>query len=194
MKLKSVAAVAATLLAFSASSAFAHTGAGSTAGFMAGLSHPLLGADHFLAMLAVGLWAGAIGGRATWLVPGSFIVAMILGGVLGAQGMALPAVELGITFSVIALGALLAFNPSLPLAVSMAIAAVFAIFHGHAHGTEMPADISGITYGLGFIAATAVLHATGLVAILSLKSRLTPAVLRITGGAVGLAGVALLAS
>ncbi len=194
VSLKSIAAVGAALAAFSASTAMAHTGHGSAAGFMAGFSHPLFGADHFLAMLAVGLWAGAIGGRATWLVPGAFVAAMVFGGVMGAQGIALPAVELGIAFSVIALGALLAFNPSLPLAASMAIAAVFAVFHGHAHGSEMPVDASGLAYGAGFILATALLHATGLAAITALKIRLTPAALRITGGAVGVAGLALLAN
>ncbi len=194
VSLKSVAAVVASLAAFSASTAMAHTGHGPTAGFMAGFSHPLFGADHFLAMLAVGLWAGAIGARAVWLVPASFVAAMILGGVMGAQGLGLPAVELGITFSVIALGALVAFNPSLPLAMSMSIAAAFALFHGHAHGAEMPADASGFAYGAGFVLATAVLHATGLAAIAALKARLTPAALRITGGAVGVAGLALLAN
>jgi urease accessory protein len=192
MKLKSVATLTA-LLTLSAGSAFAHTGHDTTMGFMSGVSHPLLGADHFLAMLTVGLWAGAIGGRATWMVPLSFVAMMIVGGALGAQGVALPGVEIGIAVSVIALGALLAFNPSLPLAAAMAVAAVFAVFHGHAHGAEMPADASGLAYGAGFILATLALHATGLVAMIALKARLNATALRLAGAAVGVAGVSMLA-
>lgn len=194
MKIKKTIALSAAVLGLSAAPAFAHTGMGAAAGFMAGLAHPFAGADHLLAMVTVGLWAGVIGGRATWLLPVSFLLAMALGGVLGMEGVVLPAVETGIAVSVLGLGLLLAFNPSLPMAACMAITAAFAVFHGHAHGTEMPLSASGLTYGLGFLAATATLHAMGLSAMLALKSRLTPAAVRIAGGAVGLAGLSLLAS
>lgn len=193
MTFKTTAVLAATMLAASASTAFAHTGVHTSAGFMAGFSHPLMGADHLLAMVAVGLWAGAMGGRAIWLVPASFVAAMAIGGGLGIQGLGLPGVELGITLSVIVLGALVALNPSLPLAAAMSIAATFAVFHGHAHGTEMAANTNAITYGLGFMLATASLHGVGIAAVVALKRRLTPTLLRVTGGAVGAAGLALLA-
>ncbi|MBL8643798.1 MAG: HupE/UreJ family protein [Rhodospirillaceae bacterium] len=194
MKLKSAALLAASMLMMSASAAFAHTGEYTASGFLAGFSHPLFGADHVLAMVAVGLWAGLTGGRAQALIPASFLAAMALGSVMGAEGLGLPAVELGIALSVVALGALVAVNPSLPVAVSMALVAGFAVFHGHAHGAEMAEGVNGFTYGLGFIAATALLHGTGLAAVVAVKRRGPQMMLRIAGGAVGAAGVALLAA
>jgi urease accessory protein len=138
--------------------ALAHTGVGSTSGFVHGFMHPLSGLDHQLAMIMVGIFAYQLGGRALWLVPLTFVSVMALGGFLGVMGVPVPFVEVGIALSVIVLGAIVAFGVKAPLAVAVAAVGFFAIFHGHAHGTEMPLDVAGATYGLGFMLATAVLH------------------------------------
>jgi urease accessory protein len=142
--------------------AFAHTGVGAANGFTYGFMHPVGGLDHILAMVAVGLLAARLGGRAFWLVPLSFVTMMILGGVAGASGFGLPLVELGISGSILVLGLVIALGRQLPTALAMALAGFFAIFHGHAHGTEMPVDAQGVLYGAGFALATVLLHAGGL--------------------------------
>lgn len=142
--------------------AYAHTDVGTTAGFIAGLAHPLGGLDHVLAMLAVGLWAALLGGRAMVLVPGAFVGTMMLGSILGMAAIGIPAVELGILGSTLVLGALIALNARMSTAIGMGIVAAFALFHGHAHGAEMPALASGMLYGLGFAVATASLHILGI--------------------------------
>src|SRR6185437_6543370 len=142
--------------------ALAHVGVGNTSGFMHGFMHPLRGLDHQLAMILVGIFAYQLGGRALWLVPLTFVSVMALGGVLGVMQIQVPLVEIGIALSVAMLGAVVAFRVKAPLAVAMAAVGLFAIFHGHAHGTEMPLDAAGLEYGLGFLCATALLHATGV--------------------------------
>jgi urease accessory protein len=144
------------------SGAEAHTGVGAASGLSHGVLHPLGGLDHILAMLGVGLLGYIIGGRALWLVPAAFVAMMAVGGVLGVAGIGLPFVETGIALSVIVIGAALVLGSKLPLALAMALAGGFAVFHGHAHGTEMPLAASGLAYGLGFVAATALLHAAGV--------------------------------
>src|SRR5579883_978366 len=129
--------------------ASAHPGHG-THGFASGFSHPLLGLDHILAMVAVGLWAAQLGGRSLWAVPATFVGVMSVGGMLGLLGVPLPMVEAGILASVLILGLFIATAVRLPLAASMLLVGAFALFHGHAHGTEIPATASGLTYGLGF--------------------------------------------
>jgi urease accessory protein len=141
--------------------AHAHPGH-ATSGLTHGFSHPISGLDHLLAMLAVGLWAGQLGGRVRWQVPAAFLGVMILGGMLGMAGIPVPAVEQGILASVLVLGVLIAAAVRLPLAASMAIVGVFAFFHGVAHGAEMPADAAGLSYAAGFTFATAVIHLAGL--------------------------------
>lgn len=183
---------ALALFVLSGLPASAHSGIGAAHGVSHGFGHPLGGLDHLLAMVAVGLLAARIGGRALWLVPGAFLVAMAAGGALGLAGVALPLVELGIVGSVVVLGAVIAFGRTLPLAGAMVLAAVSAVFHGHAHGAEMPADASGLAYGLGFLAATALLHAAG-VGIGIAAGRFGSAAARLGGGAIALAGIALLA-
>ena len=131
-------------------------------GALAGLLHPLTGIDHVLAMLAVGLWGAQLGGRAQWLLPVGFVACLAVGGMLGMAGLALPMVEAGILASVLLLGALIGFAVRLPLLPSLGIVGVFALFHGFAHGTEMPAATSGALYALGFVAASAALHGVGL--------------------------------
>ena len=146
----------AILAAFLApTAALAHTGVGDTSGFMHGFTHPLGGLDHQLAMILVGIFAYQLGGRALWLVPLTFVGIMALGGFLGIAGIPVPFIEIGIALSVIVLGAIVAFGVKVPVAAAMGIVGLFAIFHGHAHGSEMPMDASGLEYGLGFMLATA---------------------------------------
>lgn len=184
-----------TLAALAPSAAFAHTGVGDVHGFAHGFLHPLSGLDHVLAMVAVGLFAAQRGGRALWLVPLAFLGMMIAGGALGAAGVGLPYVEAGIALSVVVLGAAVALRLDLPTTLAMALVGVFAVFHGHAHGAEMPETASGLAYGAGFIGATALLHAVGLGLGLALGRTQTPLGGRLAqgaGGAMALAGVALL--
>ncbi len=151
----------ATLTAVSV--ALAHTGSQHPGGFGYGFGHPLGGLDHLLAMLAVGLWAAQVGGRATWAVPLCFVTLMAVGGGLGMAGATIPMVEAGILASVLVLGLLIAFSAKLPLWFSTVLVGVFAVFHGLAHGAEMPVSVSGLEYALGFILATALLHLAGIV-------------------------------
>lgn len=167
-----------------ASEAFAHTGVGTTAGFAHGALHPLGGLDHLLAMVTVGLLAFHLGGKAIWLVPASFLAMMVVGGALGVAGVALPLVELGIVLSVVVLGALVAFGRSLPVALAMTLAGGFALFHGHAHGAEMPVAASGLIYGLGFLLSTAALHGAGLLAGFGLEKATASRTLARASGAV----------
>ena len=131
--------------------------------FMAGITHPVLGVDHLLAMVSVGVVSAQIGGRAIWTVPATFVSVMALGGLLGMQDVGLGAIEFGIAFSVLALGGAIAADKRLPVAVAMAAVAVFAVFHGYAHGGEMPQVAEPLRYAAGFLTGTAVLHVTGLV-------------------------------
>ena len=186
-------AIAAFLLASSA--AQAHVGVGDTHGFAHGFAHPLSGIDHILAMVAVGLFAAHLGGRALYLVPLSFIAMMIVGGVLGIAGVSLPFVEIGIGLSVVVFGMAVAFGLNMPAALAMLLVGFFAIFHGHAHGTEMPESISGLAYGAGFVLATATLHAfgIGLGLIVGKTSRIFgERLLQALGGAMALVGIAIL--
>lgn len=144
------------------SSAFAHTRIGSTSGFIHGFSHPLSGIDHMLAMVAVGIFAANLGGRAIWALPLSFMTLMAMGGVLGIAHVSLPFVELGVALSIIVLGLAVAFQWDWPIAAAMALVGVFALFHGHAHGNEMPVDAAGLEYAVGFVLATGLLHLIGI--------------------------------
>ncbi|MBB6252783.1 HupE/UreJ family protein [Nitrospirillum iridis] len=188
----------ATALALVPAAALAHPGMpGHTHGFTDGLAHPFGGLDHLAAMTAVGLWAGqqAKGGqgdRAVWLWPLAFLALLVAGAVAGANGLAVPGVEGGIVLSVVALGWLTAFGARLPLAAGAALIATFAFCHGAAHGVEMPADADGLSYGLGFVTASAVLHLAGVgLSRLAERSglRLAP---RLAGLAMGVAGPLLL--
>ena len=176
------------------SPALAHPGHGDAAGFLHGIAHPLGGLDHLLAMVAVGVFAALLGGRAVWLVPLTFVTVMAGAGVVGAAGYAMPYTEVGIALSVVLLGAAIALRVRPPVAVAAGMVGLFAIFHGYAHGAEMPETASGLAYGVGFVVATALLHGAGLVIGRVLASRPAAATLsRLGGGAVTLAGLALLA-
>lgn len=189
--------VLAAVLAFAAGPALAHTGIGSVSGFTAGFAHPIGGLDHVLAMVAVGILAAQLGGRAIWLVPAAFVAMMAIGGVFGMVGVPIPFVEQGILGSIVIFGAVIALGRRLPLALAVSLVGVLAIFHGHAHGAEMPASASGLEYGLGFAAATALLHLAGIALGIGAQKaslRLAPAALRAGGGAIAAAGLALVAS
>ena len=186
--------VALSSLAISGT-AMAHTGLGMEASFVHGFSHPILGTDHVLAMLAVGLLAFVLGGWARWSVPAAFLVAMVLAAVAGAQGMRLPLAEAGIGLSIVVIGAAVALGRSLPASLAVALCGGFALFHGHAHCTEIVVGASGLAYGFGFVLATALLHGAGAAlgfAVARLAGAHSPFALRAGGAAVALTGVALL--
>ena len=150
----------ATLASIIPSVALAHTGA-HTSGFAHGFAHPISGLDHVLAMVMVGLFAYQLGGRALWIVPLAFVSAMSVGGALRLAGIGVPFIEIGIALSVIVLGALVASNARTPVIAAVAMVGFFAIFHGYAHGAEMPANAAALTYAIAFLIATALLHLTG---------------------------------
>jgi urease accessory protein len=144
-------------------SAIAHEGSSLPYGsFIAGLAHPVLGVDHFLAMVSVGILSAQIGGRAIWTVPTTFVSVMAVGGLLGWLNVGLTSIELGIAFSVLTLGIAIAADRKLPVLVAMGFVALFAIFHGYAHGAEMPTVANPVRYALGFMTGTALLHIAGL--------------------------------
>jgi urease accessory protein len=176
--------------------ALAHVGMGSAQGLSQGLLHPLSGIDHVLVMVAVGVFAFQVGGRALWFVPLSFVGMMIVGGALGMSGVELPFAEIGIGLSVVVLGLVVALRLDLPVAGAMALVGLFAVFHGHAHGAEMPDTASGLGYGTGFVLATALLHVAGIELGLLIGRAGTAYgkhVTRTAGGAMTLAGAAILA-
>lgn len=171
--------------------AYAHVGVGETSGFMHGLAHPASGLDHVCAMLAVGLWAAQTGGRSVWAVPLTFVSVMALGGALPMLGISLPFVEQGIVLSVLLLGVLIAASVRLPLMLSSGMVGLFALWHGHAHGAEMPALSSGITYALGFMLATALLHIIGIAFGLAMQRRAHEHIVHAAGASIALCGVYL---
>ena len=153
--------VAASLLLIPLT-AMAHVEGGAAGGLLSGLGHPVSGLDHVLAMVAVGVWGAQLGRPAIWLLPVVFPLLMALGGFAGLMGWNLPAIEVGIALSAVVLGALILGQIRLPLAVALLIVAFFAVFHGHAHGTEMGADANAMLYSIGFVIATGLLHAAGI--------------------------------
>lgn len=163
-------------------------------GFMSGFNHPVLGFDHLLAMLSVGMLSTQLGGRAIWTVPLAFVTFMLVGGILGLYAIAVPFVEIGIALSVLLLGLAIAFDRQIPLLFAMAFVGVFAIFHGHAHGAEMPALASPVLYALGFLFGTAVIHLGGVMIGLGMQ-RMTGQrnLMRVTGAAIAAMGGYLLA-
>lgn len=188
--------LAAGFCCAAASTAFAHTGAGvaHTTGLTAGFGHPIGGLDHILAMVAVGILAAQMGGKSIWTVPAAFVAMMLVGGAAAMAGMALPFVEIGIVGSIVVLGAVIAFGRHLPMVGAMALVGGLALFHGHAHGTEMPGTASGIQYAVGFVLATGLLHAAGIALGLSVRKladRAAPTLIRAGGGAVMAAGATL---
>lgn len=160
--------------------------------FTEGAIHPLVGLDHLLAMVAVGLLAVRLGGKAIWMLPLAFMGAMLLGGLLATAGVPLPAVETGIVASVLVLGAVVALVRTMPLVAGMCLVALFAMFHGHAHAEEMAAEGTFGMYALGFLASTALLHAGGVAGATILSKGWTPLAVRACGAAISAAGVYIL--
>ncbi|SFD90277.1 HupE/UreJ family protein [Roseivivax sediminis] len=176
--------------ALAAGPAFAHLDPGAHGSFAAGASHPVFGTDHVLAMVAVGLWAAMLGGRALWALPAAFVGAMVFGFIVALGGLPLPVVEPMIVASVLVLGLLTAAALRLPLGAAAGIVGLLGVFHGHAHGAEM-GGASALAYLAGFALATAGLHAAGVAAGMVLTKR-AEFVLRGLGAGVALAGSALL--
>lgn len=143
--------------------ALAHEQTGVQGGLVSGLLHPLTGMDHLVAMVAVGIWGAQLGAPAIWVLPITFPLVMALGGVMGVLKIPLPVPEIVIALSALALGAAVAMRLKLPFSVAAAVVAVFAIFHGHAHGVELPGSANPLAYGIGFVVATGVLHLCGIV-------------------------------
>ena len=178
--------VAAFLLAPAV--ALAHTGHAATSGVMHGFAHPISGIDHALAMVAVGLLSTQLAGRASWLVPLSFIGVMALGGALGRGGIRVPFAEVGIALSVIVFGLAVAFRFNLPIIAAMALVGFLAVFHGYVHGAELPPAASGLSYAVGFVGATGLLQAVGAGFGLLIGRRVVQA----GGGAMAVLGIAIL--
>ena len=193
MKSKFSPLLVVALFFAAASAAFAHPGSLHVDGIASGFFHPLSGWDHLLAMLAIGLWAAQLGGRACWRVPAVFVGVMALAAVGGHFLGVIPGVDQGIAASVLGLGLLLASAARLPLAASLGLAGIFAVFHGMAHGAEMPATAGGIGFGAGFIAATALLHAAG-VSLGFGVARLSERAPRLIGWGLAAVGAALFAA
>jgi len=184
--------LAVVLALASVSPVWAHTGVGVASGFASGFTHPLLGWDHVIAMVAVGLWGAFLGQPAIWVLPVVFPLVMSFGGALGVAGVPLPGVEVGIALSAIVLGSMVAFAAKPPLWFAAVIVAAFAIFHGHAHGTELPQAADPLAYSLGFVIATGLLHVSGIAVGLLTRWPAGRAVVRAAGCGIALGGVAFL--
>jgi urease accessory protein len=167
-------------------------GASGIGGFSSGFLHPLSGPDHIVAMVAVGLLGAMLGGRAMWALPVVFPVVMALGGAMGILGVPLPAVETGIALSGVVLGLMVAFAARPPLWVSAVIVGIFAIFHGHAHGTELPESANPLAYAIGFVIATGLLHLAGIAFGLLVRWPAGKVAIRAAGGAIAAVGLAFL--
>jgi len=184
-------AMVAILLAY-ASAASAHEATGITGGFLSGFMHPLLGWDHVVAMVAVGLWGAFLGSPAIWVLPVVFPLVMAFGGALGVVGVPIPAVETGIAASAVVLGAMVAFAVRPPIWVAAVIVGAFAIFHGHAHGTELPNAANPLAYSLGFVISTGLLHLSGIAFGLLVRWPVGKVAVQAGGGLIALAGIGFL--
>lgn len=180
------------LFAFAASIAWAHAETMAADGFRNGFIHPFSGPDHLLAMLAVGLWGAQLGSPAVWLLPVTFPMIMAFGGTIGLMGISLPLVELGVAASAIALGACVLLEARPPLWAAAVLVGFFGIFHGNAHGTELPPGASGLMYSIGFVIATGSIHMAGVAIGLVHRWKSGRVALRLAGAAVGLAGCVFL--
>jgi urease accessory protein len=169
--------------------ALAHEETGQAAGFVTGLSHPVSGLDHVLAMIAVGLWGAVLGPPAIWVLPVAFPLVMAFGGLMGLLGLPLPGVEIGIALSAIVLGAMVLTEARPPLWLAALVVAAFAIFHGHAHGRELPEGTSALLYSLGFVIATGLLHALGILLGVAHRWEAGRRFVQAAGGGVALAGI-----
>ncbi|WP_417514104.1 HupE/UreJ family protein [Minwuia sp.] len=172
--------------------AFAHEGEGVAGGLVSGFLHPILGWDHVAAMVAVGLWGAFLGKPAIWQLPVVFPVVMVVGGVLGVAGVPVPQVETGIAASALVLGVLVALAVRPPLWVAWAVVGIFAIFHGHAHGTELPEAANAVSYSVGFVIGTGLMHLIGIGFGLLAHWPQGRIAVRAGGGVIALAGLGFL--
>lgn len=187
---RTIAAI--SIIALFSDAALAHTGAGSGGGFFNGFLHPVLGPDHVIAMVAVGLWGVFLGAPAIWMLPIVFPLVMAFGGALGMIGVPLPAVETGIALSAVVLGLCVAMALKPPLYAAAVIVGVFAIFHGYAHGAEMPEASDPVAYAIGFVVATGLLHLFGILFGSLGRWPAGRILVRSAGGLIALAGGAFL--
>lgn len=190
--LTSRAALVTLALLAVASPALAHTGEAAVGGFVTGFLHPIFGWDHVIAMVAVGLWGAFLGAPAVWLLPVTFPLVMALGGMLGAAGVPLPGIETGIAASGLVIGLAVLFAARPPLPVAAVIVAFFAIFHGHAHGAEMPGAVSPLAYAGGFVIGTGLLHLCGIAFGMLTRSRAGTFAVRGAGGVIAALGAGFL--
>ncbi|MEE4175617.1 MAG: HupE/UreJ family protein [Xanthomonadales bacterium] len=186
------AALTLLILLASALPACAHVQQGQARGILTGLSHPVSGLDHVLAMIAVGLWGAQLGAPALWLLPVTFPMMMAFGGFMGLLGIPLPGVEIAIALSAVLLGFMVASEAKPSLLVAGAVVAFFAVFHGHAHGTELPPGQSGLLYSIGFVIATGCLHGVGIAIGAVHRWPVGRILLRLSGAAVCIAGIGFL--
>lgn len=190
-RLFSFLATTALLIIFS-TPASAHEGGGIAGGFISGFLHPVLGWDHVVAMVAVGLWGAFLGSNAIWILPVVFPLIMAFGGALGVIGVPIPAVETGIAASAVVLGTMVSFAVRPPIWIAAVIVGVFAIFHGHAHGTELPNSANPLTYSMGFVLSTGLLHLSGITFGLLVRWPVGKIAVQVGGGLIALAGVGFL--
>jgi urease accessory protein len=184
------AVAAAVLFTLPPASALAHAQGGAAgAGFLSGFLHPLGGLDHVLAMLAVGMWGAQLGAPAIWMLPVAFPMVMALGGAAGILGVPLPAIEIGIGLSVLVLGSMIALAQRPPLAAAGLIVAFFAVFHGYAHGAELPGAAGAVPYSAGFVIATGLIHLTGIGIGCVIRLPHGHALLRLGGSVIATAGL-----
>lgn len=170
----------------------AHTGSGISGGLLSGFTHPINGWDHVVAMVAVGLWGAFLGTPAIWVLPVVFPLVMAFGGALGVMGIPIPAVETGIAASAIVLGMMVAFAVRPPILIAAVIVAAFAIFHGHAHGAELPNAADPLAYSVGFVVATGLLHLSGIAFGLLVRWPVGKIAVQAGGGIIALVGVGFL--
>lgn len=187
-----IAVLATCLLSVLASPALAHATHGYGGGFLTGFLHPVLGWDHVAAMVAVGLWGAVLGPPAIWILPVVFPLAMSIAAALGVLGLPLPFVETGIAASAFALGLMILLGARVPLWASMTLVALFALFHGHAHGTALPHAANPFAYALGFVLSTGLLHAAGILFGLCIAAPWGRAAIRGGGALISLAGLGFL--
>lgn len=198
--MKRMMLAAAAILLLGASPALAHTGTETAGGLASGFAHPLGGFDHILAMVAVGLLAVRLAGKLTWSVPATFIGVMVAAALFASAGVALPFFEQGILGSILVLGLVVAFGHRMPAGAALGLVALFAVFHGQAHGAALSANASPILFALGFAAATALLHGLGMALghglgrrVAQSARRVAPNAVRVAGATVAVAGLALVA-
>jgi len=177
-----------------ATAAFAHTSEGVSLGLESGFLHPLTGLDHLVAMVAVGLWGAQLGQPAIWLLPITFPLIMAFGGLVGLSGVNLPYVEQAVALSGAALGTLIAFRARPPLWIAAVVVGAFAIFHGYAHGRELPHAANPLAYGVGFVVATGLLHLCGILIGLLIRLPFGSTIIRACGAAIGCIGAYFLFS